>query len=154
LIKPISEFELMGAIDAIGPAIHTILLVDDEPDALQLFRRILLSSGRDYRVLRATNGRQALEVLDDEPVDVILLDLAMPEMDGFQFLSVRNQTPHIRNIPVILISARDPSGEPIASSALTVTRGGGLPVSQIMACVQALMAILSPNPPYEQKEKI
>jgi signal transduction histidine kinase/CheY-like chemotaxis protein len=152
LVKPISEVALLASINAIEPTVHRILLVDDEPDALQLFRRILLSTGRDYRVLRATNGRQALEVLEDNLVDVILLDLSMPEMDGYQFLSIRNQVPRIRDIPVILISARHPTGEPIASSALTITRGGGLPVSQIMSCVKAMMSILSPNPPTAQDE--
>jgi signal transduction histidine kinase/DNA-binding response OmpR family regulator len=145
LVKPISQETLLAALAHVGRPVHTILLVDDEPDAIQLFRRMLLSAERDYRVLRAENGRHALEVLRQETVDVILLDLTMPEMDGFQFLAVKKQSPELSAIPVILISARDPSGQPIASNAIAVTRGGGFSAAQIMDCIEAFMTILSPE---------
>ncbi len=145
LVKPISEQTLLAALVQVNRPVHTILLVDDEPDAIQLFRRMLLSAGRDYRVLRASNGRHALEALRQETVDVILLDLTMPEMDGFQFLAVKKQSPELSDIPVILISARDPSGQPIASNAFAITRGGGFSAAQILDCIEAFMAILSPG---------
>jgi signal transduction histidine kinase/CheY-like chemotaxis protein len=145
LVKPISEDALLAAIEQIEQPIQTILLVDDEPDAIQLFRRMLLSAGKNYRVLRAMNGRQALEILQHENADVILLDLTMPEMDGYQFLDIKNQDARLCSIPVILISARDPGGQPIASNALAVTRGGGLSAGQIMDCMEAFISILAPS---------
>ncbi len=144
LVKPISQETLLTALDQIDQPIHNILLVDDEPDAVQLFRRILITAERDYRVLRASNGLHALEILQDEKIDVILLDLTMPEMDGFEFLARRNLNEKLREVPVILISARDPSGQPIASNAIVLTRGGGLSAGQIMSCIEAFMTILSP----------
>jgi len=122
----------------------TILVVDDEPEALRLFRRMLASTGRGYRVLRAANGRQALAILRSERPDAILLDLVMPEMDGFQLLAAKNADPALRDIPVVAISARDPAGQPILSNALAVTRGGGLSTPQLLACIEALSRILSP----------
>jgi CheY-like chemotaxis protein len=136
---------LLQSLAQLSSSLHTILLVDDEPDAIQLFRRMLLASDRNYRVLRASNGRHALEILHEEKVDVILLDLTMPEMDGFQFLAVRNHDDSLSAIPVILISARDPSGQPIASNIIALTRGGGLSTVQMMDCIEAFTAILSPD---------
>ena len=93
-------------------------------------------------------------MLREEKVDIILLDLTMPEMDGFQFLAIRNRTQDLKSIPVILISARDPTGQPIASNAITVTRGGGLSAFQLMECVEAFTMILSPGakPGYPESE--
>ena len=142
LVKPISREMLLEALEKIDHPIETILLVDDEPDARQLFRRMLSSFPQTYRVLRASDGKQALEILRSQPVDVILLDLIMPNMDGFQFLAIKNQEEELRKVPVILISARDPQGHPIASNAIAVTRGGGLSIQQVLACIEAISSIL------------
>jgi signal transduction histidine kinase/CheY-like chemotaxis protein len=144
LLKPISRDALLGALERLGKDRHvaTILVVDDEPDARQLFRRMLTSAGRDYRVLRAADGRQALSILRREQVDAILLDLVMPNMDGFQLLAAIRQQPSLREIPVIVISARDPQGQPIVSNALVVTRPGGLSVAQLVASIRAVSAVL------------
>ncbi len=147
LVKPISASALLAALDRLERPIRTILVADDEPDALQLFRRMLASAGRGYRVLRASDGRQAWEMLRQEQPDVLLLDLVMPEMDGFQLLAAKNQTPELREIPVILTSARDPLGQPVASDALMVTRGGGLSAQQVLACIEALLGVLAPLQP-------
>jgi signal transduction histidine kinase/CheY-like chemotaxis protein len=145
LVKPISRDSLLGALERLDGPVRSVLLVDDDAEALQLYRRILASAGQDYRVRRAENGLQALAALAEEPADVILLDLTMPEMDGFQFLEARAEDPALAAIPVILISARDPKGQPIASSALAVTRGGGLSVHQIVDCVKVISAMLDPT---------
>jgi len=143
LVKPISREALLGALDRLPHEVRTVLVVDDEPDALQLFGRMLTTGDRDYRVLRADNSRQALEILRQERPDVILLDLVMPEMDGSQFLAVKSQEPAWRDIPVILISARDPLGQPIVSNALAVSCRDGLSAERLLSCIEALTAILS-----------
>jgi CheY-like chemotaxis protein len=119
------------------------LIVDDEPDALQLFGRMLALPGRGYRVLLARDGREAMGILEQYRPDAILLDLVMPNMDGFQLLEARKGDPALRDIPVVVISARDPAGQPIVSSALAVTRGGGLSVRQLLASIEAVGEILS-----------
>ena len=146
MVKPISRDTLLAALDRLGRNIETVLIVDDEPNALQLFRRMLASAERSYRVLRATNGRQAIEVMRAQPPDVVLLDLAMPEMDGFGFLTAKGQEPAWRDIPVVLVSARDPLGHPIVSDALAVTCANGLSVRQIVDSVRALSSALAPAP--------
>ncbi len=141
LLKPISHEALLGALERLNHPIKTVLIVDDEPDALQLFSRILASSGRGYRVLRAMNGQQALEILLSERPDVMLLDLVMPDMDGFQTLARKNQDPRLGDIPVILTSARDPVRGPIVSKTLTVTTQRGLSLQVVVDCVGAIMAV-------------
>jgi CheY-like chemotaxis protein len=143
LVKPVSREQLAAALDRVHLSGNTILIVDDEPEALRLFRRMLTSLGRDYRVLRARDGEEAMTILQRTRPDVILLDLVMPNMDGFRLLAAKNQDPALRDIPVIVISARDPAGQPIVSNALAVMRGGGLSVPRLLACIEALTAILS-----------
>ncbi|MFC1976400.1 ATP-binding protein [Chloroflexota bacterium] len=143
LVKPISREALLDALDRLEMAGKTVLIIDDEPDALRLFRRMLLRSNRGYRILRATDGKQGLRILREEKADVILLDLVMPKMDGFRFLSHKSQDDALRDIPVVIVSAEDPSGQPIVSHTLGVTRGGGLPIPQLLACIDALSQILS-----------
>jgi CheY-like chemotaxis protein len=142
LVKPISREALLAALDGVGP-VRKVLIVDDEPDALQLFSRMLAESERGYQVLRASNGRQALQRVEHERPDVILLDLVMPDMDGFQVLARKRTDPLLKDIPIILISARDPQGQPIVSSGIAATLPRGLSVQQLLAAIRALMTILS-----------
>ena len=74
---------------------------------------------------------------------MLLLDLIMPNMDGFQLLEIRNQDPVLRNIPVVVISALDPIGQPIVSNALAITRAGGLSVRQVLDTIQFVSRTLS-----------
>ena len=74
--------------------------------------------------------------------DVILLDLIMPGMDGFQVLESKMADPSIRDIPVVVISSKDPTGEPIVSDSLTITRSGGLAVPDVLRCIGAVSEIL------------
>ena len=81
----------------------SILVVDDNPQMHQLYRTALARSG--YRLLVANSGADALLVLSNHFPDLILLDMAMPTMDGLAFLRVLREQPEWRNIPVLLISA-------------------------------------------------
>jgi signal transduction histidine kinase/CheY-like chemotaxis protein len=152
LIKPISRQAIFEALEKLETPVKNILIVDDDTDALQLFRRILVTSGKGYQVFRAMNGRQGLEILRKEAIDVILLDLVMPEMNGFEFLEEKSRDQLLSSLPVILISARDPQGHPIASDVVAVTRSAGLSTPNIMACIEAFISILTPHgPPVDSK---
>jgi len=143
LVKPISRETLLAALDRIDRPIETLLIADDEPDALRLFRRMVISAERDYRVLTAADGEEALSILREEHPDVVLLDLIMPGKDGFWFLAEKGRDPSLRDTPVIVISARDPEGQPIVSNGLALMRGGELSIRQLLDCVQQISRILS-----------
>ncbi|MDI7276153.1 MAG: ATP-binding protein, partial [Anaerolineae bacterium] len=144
LVKPITRDGLLAALSGLDREVERILLVDDEHEVLQLFSRMLASSDRRYQALRATSGPRALSLLREERPDVMVLDLIMPGMDGFQVLREKGQDPAIRDIPVVIVSSRDPGGEPIVSDTLTVSRSGGFSVRDLVACVQAVSGVLSP----------
>lgn len=143
LVKPISRDALLSALDRLKINGKTILIVDDEPDALRLFRRMLTSAKRDYRVLRARDGREALKLLREQRPDVMVIDLVMPNMDGFQLLEIKGQDPTLRDIPTIVVSARDPAGQPIVSNALAVVCRNGLSAHRLLTCIKMLSETLS-----------
>jgi class 3 adenylate cyclase/CheY-like chemotaxis protein len=91
-----------------GPASGRILVVDDTQFNRQLLTRLLKKIGHES--LEAADGRAALALLRDPdvpPVDVILLDIVMPEMDGYEMLAVLKSDPALRHLPVIVISGVD-----------------------------------------------
>ena len=144
LVKPVSRDKLLAALDALGRPVHTVLIADDEVDALQLFARILTTAGRGYRVLRASTGQRALAQLREHHPDVLLLDLIMPEMDGYTLLRMKSKDASIRDVPVIAVSAQDPAHGPIASSALTIARSGGLYLQDLLRSMEAISSVLGP----------
>jgi len=145
LVKPVSRDALLAALDRLGQARKTILIVDDEPEAVRLFRRMLVSSGRGYRVLAANDGEHALSILRAQHPDVLLLDLIMPNMDGFQVLAKKNEDAALRDIPVVVLSAQDPAGEPVVSNALGITQGGGLSAQKLLALIETTLSVLLPT---------
>jgi threonine synthase len=83
-----------------------IVIVDDTPDARRLIMRILQSQG-DYTLFEATNGREAIEMAKREIPDLIILDLMMPETDGFAVLDSLKQDSQTADIPVIVVTAKE-----------------------------------------------
>jgi CheY-like chemotaxis protein len=146
LTKPVSRSDLLGTLEDLGAGTHSVLLVDDEAEVLQLFARMLDTAGRRYRILQATDGQRALRLLRERRPDVLLLDLIMPVMDGFQLLREKARDAAIRDIPTVVVSSQDPAREAIVSDTLTVTCSGGLPVRHLLGCIQAVSGVLSPEP--------
>ncbi|NTU79206.1 MAG: hybrid sensor histidine kinase/response regulator [Chloroflexales bacterium] len=95
----------------------TILVVDDVPTNRLVLERQLVRLG--HRVVLAEDGREAIELLRAQPVDLIMLDIMMPVMNGFEALAVMKADPALRHLPVVVVSALDD----IASIARCVTLG-------------------------------
>jgi putative two-component system response regulator len=86
------------------PKIHTILVVDDSPDNIILMSRLLKDH---YRTKIATNGEKALKIASsDDPPDLILLDVVMPYMDGYEVCQELKKNPKTSRIPVIFLTAK------------------------------------------------
>lgn len=83
----------------------SILVVDDTPDNVRLLSTILTEQG--YQVRKALNGQRALATVQDYPPDLILLDVMMPEMTGYEVCEKLKSSPKTRSIPVIFLSALD-----------------------------------------------
>jgi DNA-binding response OmpR family regulator len=82
-----------------------ILVVDDDPHAVEILTRMLDREG--YECLSAESGQGALQTLRENPVDVVLLDVMMPEMDGLQVCEHLQADEDLRKIPIMLLTARD-----------------------------------------------
>ena len=147
LVKPVARETLLAVLDKLGMDGKKVLVADDDEDALRLFYRMLTSAGRGYRVLTAPDGRQAWAMLQDERPDVLLTDLVMPEMDGFELLAAKNADPALAGIPAVVLSARDPQGQPIVSKAFAVTGRAGLSLAQLLAGITTLSRAFAPAPP-------
>ena len=147
LVKPVARETLLAVLDKLEMDGKKVLVADDDEDALRLFYRMLISAGRGYRVLTAPDGRQAWAMLQDERPDVLLTDLVMPEMDGFELLAAKNADPALAGIPAVVLSARDPQGQPIVSKAFAVTGRAGLSLAQLLAGITALSRAFAPVPP-------
>ena len=86
-----------------------ILYVEDNPDNRTLVRRILLSE--DYRLFEATNALEALEVLKNTKPDLILMDINMPDMDGYTLTAKIKTTPGFERIPILALTANVMRGD-------------------------------------------
>ncbi|MEM8614514.1 MAG: response regulator [Cyanobacteria bacterium P01_H01_bin.105] len=82
-----------------------ILIVDDMPDNLRLLSTMLLENG--YKVRKAINGERALQAVEAVPPDLILLDIMMPDMNGYEVCGQLKKLEQIKRIPVIFVSALD-----------------------------------------------
>jgi signal transduction histidine kinase/CheY-like chemotaxis protein len=107
ITKPVERERLVEIIKKYynGEKRSTILVVEDELPSRQMLRQMLEKSGYDVR--EAENGIEALRRLEDGIPAVIFLDLMMPEMDGFTFLEELHKKDEWRDIPVVIITARD-----------------------------------------------
>jgi PAS domain S-box-containing protein len=113
--KPISRQELYDSLSELGllPLVDgkklTILVVDDDPKAVELMAvRVLSMSGI---VIRAYGGREAIDAARRERPDLIILDLMMPEVSGFEVVSVLNEEPETARIPVIVVTSKEVTPE-------------------------------------------
>lgn len=98
---------LLSALNHVTPnRFSRVAVVDDTPEARRLIRRILQSQG-DFEIFEATSGREAIELVTRERPDLVILDLMMPEIDGFAVLDVLRSKPETANIPVIVATAKE-----------------------------------------------
>ncbi len=145
LVKPVSAQELQAAIARLNRPIHRILIADDDPDMVRLYRRILRSHTPSPECLEAYNGAEALSLLHQgEAPDLILLDLAMPELDGQRVLNELAANPVWADIPVIIASARvvDHIGMRISGS-IQISRAEGFQLGEIVQLLETTVTTLT-----------
>ena len=106
LIKPVDRERLLGALNKYKrrPSAR-VLIVEDDATTREMLRRIVEIEG--WATAEAENGRVALARMLETPPDLILLDLMMPEMDGFEFITHLRRREEWRSIPVVVVTAKD-----------------------------------------------
>jgi signal transduction histidine kinase/DNA-binding response OmpR family regulator len=105
LIKPILEEDMVNALTRLnnGGNISEVLIIDDDPNDLRLVEKILKDHGH-YNPTLAQGGRNGWEAINNNPPDAIILDIFMPDMDGFTILEKLREDPSLRDIPVLVVS--------------------------------------------------
>lgn len=88
----------------------TILIIDDDPDVRDVLR-IALTTERPYRVVEAQDGEDGLEKMRRERPDVVLCDIRMPRLNGYQFVVRTAQDPALSRVPVIIMTSLTSDGE-------------------------------------------
>src|SRR2546421_7287992 len=93
----------MPPVTTPGTRRPTILIIENEVSNRILIERVL--STRGYRCVSAANGREALNILDQEQVDLILTDLSMPVLDGYRTTQLIRERPALANVPIVAVTA-------------------------------------------------
>jgi len=111
LNKPINIDELINALKRHGLRTGrkeepTLLIVDDEPGILEMHTHMIRSFWPESRILTARDGVKAIEILRKTRPDLVLLDLLMPDMDGFGVIKIMQEEQSLRSIPVIVLSGQ------------------------------------------------
>ncbi len=140
LVKPVSHQSLWDTLRQFGPNIDHVLLVEDDRDFARLVTRLLEDSPvRQYQVSCASTGAEAMAHLKQWPVDLVLLDLVLPDMDGSVVLQRMHQHPAWAQIPVVVVSAQEEL-DPAAAlgTTLTVAQRRGITPSLLVQCIQSI----------------
>jgi len=103
------EEGLLGSLEQLDRSVSRVAILEDDPSAASLMRRILQARG-DYQIFEAPDGRVGLEMIRRERPDVILLDLMMPDIDGFGVLEELGADEDLQGIPVIVVTAKELTG--------------------------------------------
>ncbi|TGE00240.1 response regulator [Methylobacterium nonmethylotrophicum] len=142
LHKPVEWGQLKEAMERFRPVVHEgpVLVVDDDPDVRERMTAMLTREG--WRVTTAENGLAGLEAVGVRKPGLVLLDLMMPEMDGFGFLRALRSKPDWRDIPVVVLTAKDITAEDrrrLAGRADRILQKGALGMADLAATLRGIM---------------
>jgi CheY-like chemotaxis protein len=142
LLKPIEWERLIAVLQKLqGRAVGSqVLIIEDDPETRDLLRRAVEKQG--WEVVEAENGRVGLERVAHQAPGVILLDLMMPEMDGFTFMEELRRRPEGRRIPVIVVTAKDLTEEDrrrLNGSVVQILAKGGYTTRELLDEIQKLL---------------
>ena len=132
---------ILAALErAPGSTPSRVLVVDDEPDTVDLITQLLEDEG--YQIRGANSGEEAFKAMEEQLPDMILLDLLMPEMDGFEVTQRIKQNPDWEDIPIVVVTAKDLTEadfEFLRQRVDKIIRKSGLDREKVVGEVQQLL---------------
>jgi signal transduction histidine kinase/CheY-like chemotaxis protein len=144
LSKPVSRDELVAALERLDAPVRRVLVADDDPDMVRLFERMLGASFPTGALLEAFSGTEALEVMAREKPDLLLLDLVMPDVDGYEVLRRISADPDLARIPVFVVSAQAQDSAVLqVCGDVRVTQPGTLQIGELTRLLGAILRALS-----------
>jgi signal transduction histidine kinase/CheY-like chemotaxis protein len=143
LTKPITPQQILQELRRLDN-VRTVLVVDDDRGFVQFVERALQAGGLQMEVCRAYDGDEALQAMRAHPPDLVLLDLIMPAMDGFEVLEEMRRDPYLAELPVVVLTATSYEEDVLArrESQITVRRQGGFRTAEVLRCLESLLDVL------------
>jgi signal transduction histidine kinase/CheY-like chemotaxis protein len=147
LTKPVSPDDLARALAIHCPRPGTVLVVDDDPGFVMLVERMLGVVAPAYTVIPTHSGLQALKMARSRKPDVVLLDLAMPEMDGFDLLRELRQDASLEKVPVIAVTASSYAEEALhqRGAHLFITQSRGVTAEALLSILRVTLDTARPD---------
>ena len=141
LVKPVSREDLTRSLGMLGNAPKHVLVVDDDPEMRHLLGRMIHLIDHTVGVEDVGTGKEALIALADNHFDLVLLDVILPDIDGWDVLRQLRQIPGCGELPVFLVSAQDLDDQPLVSPFLLATTAGGFSINNLLACALHLARV-------------
>jgi CheY-like chemotaxis protein len=141
LIKPIKMDDLNRIIQSTAQPVRRVLILDDDLDVLGLYQRMIQAFAPEMEVCTFSSGRAALDAIQRQPPDLMLLDIVMPEMNGWQVLEEIGRMDTPRPFPIYFITAQDPIDH-LVSGYILATIKGGVPLGKLLNVSMEISSLL------------
>jgi threonine synthase len=138
---PLHSENILGALDQLDRRVRRIAIIEDNPDAARLLRRILQTQG-EYQISEAHTGTEGLKLIEAEHPDVVLLDLMMPDMDGFALLDQLQALDLLDSLAIIVITAKElsrPDRDRLQGQIQILLQKGSFTDEDLLQGIEALL---------------
>ncbi len=144
LLKPVDAESLVATLRRVAGEPRHLLIVEDEPEMARLLERIVGESFGSCVVELAGDGAAGLGLMRECAPDVVLLDLLMPGLTGYQVVEEMHRDARLRDVPVVVVTARGDDEQPIVATSVEFTRPGGLSIRDLVGCLRAGFDAMEP----------
>ena len=150
LVKPIDQESLLASLRNLRLSAQQnsarLLVVDDDPQTVRLLSTVLKNEG--YEVATALSGQEAIDIIFSQPLDLIILDLMMPQVDGFQVIKRLASDPTAREIPIVVCTAmdlNDQDKERLNGQIQSIIQKTGHVKDELLASIRRIERLRSPG---------
>lgn len=142
ILKPLTNLGLDRTLDLLDREFRSILVVDDDEDTRWMMAELIHLYEAEIEVLLAEDGEEALRFMRDHLPDLVLLDVVMPGMSGWEVLALKQQDASLKDIPVIMVSAQDMHTGSITSPFLLSSIGDGVSTNKLVESLSFLPKLM------------
>jgi signal transduction histidine kinase/CheY-like chemotaxis protein len=143
-VKTVTRDSLIEALERVSPSAKNVLVIDKDREVIRMFTRMLQSMSQPYRVWKAYSSEEGLALMQEQPPDVVILDILTPDEHGYTIADHMRETPLLATIPIIIAATSGDVDE------LTPAINGKIQISktfqpvELVCCIEALVDVFSP----------